>query len=111
MKPETMDKMGRLIHTANEHELEILISQIRARHETLRGMRAQEVLAEVEVGARVELCNIKPKYLQGMKGTVSSVAPNGKLSVDIDPRYNTRRYSHHIKLPASAVRVLPEGRG
>jgi len=56
----------------------------------------------MEVGDRVHIRNIKPKYLTGMTGTLLRKT-GGKLEIEIDARYDTRRYGHKVTVPAACV--------
>lgn len=72
-----------------------------------KGLIARRASAHLKIGDRVRLKNIKPKYLDGAPGTIT--ARNGtKFMVQIDPHYNTRRYSHACRVPLTAVAPLED---
>lgn len=118
MKSETLDKMVALIYKADEDEVFELIEAIVSRRRTMRAEAARDNTLTIGVGDKVQLVNIKPKYLQNMmfvvEATPTRAAPT-KFRVRmidgwVDPRA-TRRFTSSIRVPADCVKLMEKANG
>lgn len=70
---------------------------------------ASRFIRTLEEGDRVEVTEVKPRYLQGCRGTVVRKVVSGKVEIRIDDKYDTRRYGHTLICPGSILRKIEEG--
>ena len=74
-------KLNDYIHQATDEQLTSLMNMVVAERKHRRQLEAHQVAAEVKVGSRVRLKNIKPKY---MTGAICEVTALGSTRVTID---------------------------
>lgn len=96
-----------------DDELDGMAQAIRVRKRFLQDIKGATNKAAFKPGTPVRIVgNIKPKYLIGIKGKVSTRPANrpGDLMVDVDPAYYRylRRYSRTIGVPASCLEATDE---
>lgn len=70
MTPENLQKMKKLILRANEDELNELWNYMQLRHNALRQQANAIAMDELQEGDYVQLKNIKPKYMAGLRGHI-----------------------------------------
>jgi hypothetical protein len=78
---------------------DILIEALNRRRRAVSAIRA----GELEPGDRIRLNGLRPKYLNGLVGTVQYRVANGKVSVKLDEDQDTGRYGHVITCPGSSL--------
>ena len=88
--------------------LDAIIEIAVARRNFLRDAKGAENKIIFRPGTPVRVINIKPKYLTGITGVVSTRAASrsGDLMVEIDPRCHHRlgrRFSTTLGIPASSL--------
>jgi predicted RNA-binding protein with PUA-like domain len=105
MKPETLSKMLTLIANANERELELLNDQIRNRYRTMRNLQARHALRTLQVGDQVRLTGLKPKYINGARGTIRGLRQT-KFEVLLDDGQYTGRFSRLVTVPATCLQKI-----
>ena len=89
------------IFNADERELERLQHALKERHLQLRTERKHEALAAFNVGDRVELQGLSPKYLNGATGTIGRIEGT-RFAVTLDRPVG--KYYGTVRVPASAVK-------
>ena len=62
----------------------------------------------LEVGDRIVLFNVRPKYMAGHEGIVVKRVSAAKIEVDLDQAPNSKRYGKKLVVPASAVRRIED---
>ncbi|WP_198939832.1 hypothetical protein [Streptomyces sp. MJM1172] len=62
-----------IVNEADSEDIDRIIDAVKTRRSTLRQHSAAIAAASVKTGARVELQNLSPKYLNGLTGTVAEV--------------------------------------
>ena len=87
----------------HDYELEILAQAILKRRRIIGEIRA----ASLKVGDRVRIegVGMGAKYLNGMTATVTGFATKN-VKVQIDPEFDTRRYSHNMRMPPTLLRAI-----
>lgn len=78
-----------LIEKASDDEIRILIGAFNRRAKVKRQTKVREVLSSLQVGDRVRMVRMKPKYLNGTGGTVMGFKQTRvivRLDPDTDPR-------------------------
>jgi hypothetical protein len=87
--------------------LDAIIEIAVARRTFLRDAKGAENKIDFVPGTAVRVINIKPKYLSGITGVVSTRIADrrGDLMVEVDPRFYRRlgRYSTTLSIPASSL--------
>lgn len=68
------DIVGYVLEHTDEDDLRCIADALKSRHLMLR----QEAAAVVRPGARITIRNIKPKYLDGLTGTVTAIELSGR---------------------------------
>jgi len=109
MKPDTLNKVKKLIASADPDELYELMDAIVSRRTVLRIERDRNAQMNLKRGDRVRFVNIRPKYMEKVQGVVTgiptSVSPR-KFSVEIimpaDPRA-IRRFGKTVRCPGSCL--------
>jgi hypothetical protein len=91
--------------------LDAIIEIAVTRRNYLRKAQGAKNMATFGPGTPVRVINIKPKYLQGITGRVSTRAAsrNGDIMVDIDERHWHRlghRYGKCLGIPASSLELV-----
>lgn len=91
--------------------IDLLRECVIARHNYLAEQQGIQNKMTMSSGSRVRTCgNLRPKYLLGIVGTVSSTPPNrrGDIMVDIDPMYYRRlgRYGRKLSVPATCLELV-----
>lgn len=108
MKVDNLEKMLVLISKADNDELDILVTAIKARHRVLHHEKTAQAMRLLEVGDRVRLMNLKPRYLNGIQGTI--IARTGtKFSVEMDQSAPSRaqyRYGGIVRCPAGCLELI-----
>ena len=81
-----------------------------ARKKFLRDSQGAENMVKFSPGTPVRVINLKPRYLIGVTGVVSTKTANrrGDLMVDIDQRcwHRLGRYSRCLSIPASSLELV-----
>jgi hypothetical protein len=87
--------------------LDAIIEIAVSRRNYLRKAQGAENMINFAPGTTVRVTNIKPKYLHGITGVVStkSASRNGDLVVEIDQRcwHRLGRYPRSLPVPASCL--------
>lgn len=109
MKPETMEKVLKLIAQADEDELKILYTATHERSKLLRRITHIKALRTFEVGDKVRLVDIRPKYMVGLRGTI--IAHQGtKFLVELDNPINRgskgRQWSKQLVVPPGCCQAI-----
>ncbi len=90
--------------------LDAIIEIAVARRNWLRDARGAENKVSFVPGTSVRVINIRPKYLTGITGVVSTKTADrrGDLMVEVDQRHYRRlgRYSTTLSVPASSLEKL-----
>jgi hypothetical protein len=91
--------------------IDLLRDAVNARTNFLRDMKGAVNKATFVPGTKVRLVNIRPKYLHGITGVVSSQTPSrsGDLMVEVDPscyRKLGHRFGHVLGVPASSLELV-----
>jgi hypothetical protein len=90
--------------------LDAIIEMAIARRNFLRDARGAENKITFVPGTPVRVINIRPKYLTGITGIVSTKTADrrGDLMVEVDTRHHHRlgRYSRTLSIPASSLEKL-----
>ena len=87
----------------HDMNLELITRAIRRRNQQMAEARAMSL----KVGDRVVIHGVGmgAKYLNGMTGTVTGFATKN-IYVRIDPEYDTRRFSHNMRLSPTIIRRI-----
>lgn len=89
----------KMVEGLNDEELDTLAHLVVNRQRALRRLRAMDI----RIGDKVQLANVKPKYLTGTLATVTN-RRNGKLTAtlddNVDPRA-LRRFGRTVTGPAT----------
>jgi len=91
--------------------LDAIIEIAVARRNYLRDAKGAENKISFVPGTVVRIINIRPKYLNGITGTVTATPANrrGDLMVLVDMHYRHRlghRFSNMLSIPASSLEKL-----
>lgn len=84
-------------------ELAGIAEAIRYRQRYLQDMKAAANKISMTPGTRVRLIRIKPKYMIGLVGTVSSRAPQRRGDIAVDMDEASGRFSRELSVPASCL--------
>lgn len=108
LKQETIDKMVKLMRSANEEQLMLLNTFLVSELKSQRRLRAVQTRQQMASGTRVRIVQgIKPRYLAGLTGTVTSFKGDSvEIRLDCGP-INRFRTGTVIFRNASALEVLP----
>ena len=93
------------ISKMSKPELDAVVGATRRRASALRSSAKAEALTILDIGDRVELRGLRPKYLNGATGTVSALGASNisvELDVDVDPRA-TARFGRVARIPAACL--------
>ena len=95
---------------ATDAEVRALFSAGNARIKHTRALNAAANAATLAVGDEVELTGLKPKYLNGLRGTIDAKAGQSfEVKLDDDSRLLAGRYVRFnglITVPASALKAV-----
>jgi hypothetical protein len=91
--------------------LDLILDTAVARRTFLREVRGAVNKATFVPGTKVRIVNIRPKYLHGITGVVSSQTPSrsGDLMVEVDPSCYSKlgyRFGHVLGVPASSLELV-----
>lgn len=86
------DALGFIATAATNDDLDRIYEAANARAKVLRDQRDAERAAVLTVGASVEVDGVRPKYLNGLRGTVASITGQ-RVTVTLDAD-STRRLSY-----------------
>jgi hypothetical protein len=101
MKTETLAKIEELIGRATEKELNAIYEAIQLRSRSLRYQRQHKALATLEIGDRVRLTGIKPKYMSGHLGTITGRRQTKfEVQLDLSP---SSRFGQNVIVPATCL--------
>lgn len=89
-----------------DEKLDLLSEAIHQRRVQLRVYAAHRAFVSLSAGDKVQLMDIRPKYLSGATATVLEMVAGDKIRVRLDRRYG--RYSGDVTCPASSVRHWTE---
>lgn len=96
--------------SASEAEVRGLFEVANQRLKTLRTTTAAENLASLQKDQTVRLQGLKPKYLNGLTGTVQGIEGNRvRVKLDDVSAITAKRYvnfDHTLLAPASAVTLI-----
>lgn len=108
MKPETLEKVLKLVSLASMEELEEISFHTKRRYNTLSKRTADLAITTLQPGDTVELTNLKPKYLNGTYCEVVERRGN-KFKVHLSPGADPRalvRFGGNVICPASCLRKV-----
>jgi hypothetical protein len=94
-----------------DNMIDLLRDAVSARTNFLRDMKGAINKATFLPGTKVRIVNIRPKYLHGITGVVSSQTPSrsGDLMVEIDPGCYHKlghRFGRVLGVPASSLELV-----
>ena len=91
----------------DDGDFERILDAIRRRRRTLRVIETAKTIAVLEMGAKVELQGLSPKYLNGLTGTVEQINST-RIRVKLDQPNLAPRFARAgvVNAPASCVRAL-----
>ncbi|OEJ20910.1 hypothetical protein [Streptomyces subrutilus] len=72
-----------IVNDADAEDIDRIIEAVNTRRSTLRQRAEAIAAASVKTGARVELHNLTPKYLNGLTGTVTKVDRGRKVRATV----------------------------
>jgi len=105
--PSITDALTFVANAQIEDELNRLQSAINARRQSIAAIRA----AAITVGAKVELSNLSPKYVNGLTGTVEAYSRGKRTRMDVRlDEASTRRLrilgGHRFPVPEGVKEYL-----
>jgi hypothetical protein len=98
-----------------DKHLNAIASATRERQQILRKVEAADVYNSLEIGTRVRLKDLRPKYLNGIEGNITSLTPTGgkgagpHVRVDLDypqPYIRNRYNARGIVVPVACVEIV-----
>lgn len=105
------------VMNAEREDIDRIFELLKTRSKTLSDIEAAKNKATLIPGTKVRLIEpITPKYLRGLTGVVVDEVPTpgkrGKkkqtIPVEIDPVWDTGRYSHSVNVPASCLEAIDD---
>lgn len=109
MKQETLKKLVYLVENADDAEVRIIINALNRRAKVNRQMRTDEMRSKLQLTDEVRLKNMKPKYLNGTRGSVIGFEAGNKVRIrfadNVDPRA-LRRWGWEPLIHISALELV-----
>jgi hypothetical protein len=101
-REDSMSLLSEIISGTHDAELGSLSDAIHERKKLKRSQETATAMATIRVGDVVVLKNLRPKYINGLKGKVVSKA-RSKISVRLNDGQNTGRFGQSVTCPASCL--------
>lgn len=104
-----------IINGEYDDGLDRIVEAVRSRRQELSRKRSQLNALTIDVGARVRLQGLSPKYLNGLEGTVVQApqhrATRSKTKTYLFVKHESldsrlRRYGNPLAVPAGSVEVI-----
>jgi hypothetical protein len=106
----TLQEVVAAIDSFDKDQLDIVATALRAREKYVREAAARQALATLQVGQKVTLKGLSPKYLNGLTGTITA-RDGEKFSVEFDEHsaWQARRYGKNVRVPPGCIDPVTEG--
>lgn len=103
-----MHRIQEALRGASEEQLQQINALVIQQLNLARVQRAQRMRKQLKVGDRVILTGLKPKYLNGLVGTIIATPEGQRVKamhcwVELDQRVG--RYSDTVQAPFSALKL------
>jgi hypothetical protein len=94
--------IGDIIGGIHDHQLDEILDACYQRKKLTRDQNTAMAMATIKVGDVVVLKNLRPKYINGLKGKVVE-KKRTKISVELHTGQDTGRFGRRVTCPASCL--------